>query len=450
MPKKQKKLSKKQKGGKKEILIRSPKGVFDILPSDQKYYERIIDMVKEFAFLYGFEKIDTPIIEYTDLFTRSLGEKTDIVEKEMYSFKTKGGDKVVLRPEGTAPIARAYFQHGLFNLPSPHKFFYIGPMFRYENPQAGRFRQFYQFGFEILNEQDPIYDAQIMNLLKIILESLGIKNLIFQINSIGCKSCRKIYVKKLIRYYKKHLKNLCRYCKIRYNSNPLRLLDCKDEKCQPIKKQAPITIDYLCSDCKKHFKSVLEYLDELGLLYILSPHLVRGLDYYTNTVFEIVKEEPKGENSKELILKSQSALGGGGRFNNLLKIIGGKDMPAVGAACGFERIISEMKAANARLPKEKQPKVFLVQLGDIAKKKALKLFNDLQEEGIWVAESFGRDSIKSQLNIANRLNIPYALILGQKEALDETIILRDMRSGIQETIPMEKIISKLKQILKSL
>lgn len=444
MSKKSKKLS------KKEIFLRTPKGTFDILPVEERYYERIADVAKDMGRFYGFEKIDTPIIEYADLFLRSLGEETEVAAKEMYFFKTRGGDRVVLRPEGTAPIARAYLEHGMFNLASPHKLFYIGPMFRHENPQAGRHRQFHQFGFEIIGEKDPIYDAQIMNLLKNILESLGLKNLIFQVNSIGCKHCRKIYIKKLLKYYKKHMKEVCKYCRIRFYKNPLRMLDCKEEKCQPIKAKAPLIVDSLDADCKKHFKEVLEYLDELNLSYIFSPHLVRGLDYYTNTVFEIVKEDKKDENAKELVVKSQSALGGGGRFNDLIKLLGGKDTPAVGAACGFERIISEMKSENVKLSKERQPKVFLVQLGEAAKKKALKLIEDLRRANIWAFESFGRDSIKSQLNVANKLAMPYALILGQKEAMDGTIILRDMKSGIQEVISMEKIIPKLKQKLKNI
>lgn len=449
---KTKRKKKKLNKSKKETFLRTPKGTFDILPNEQKYYERIEGVVKHFAKLFGFQKIETPIIEFVDLFKAGLGAGTDVVEKEMYSFKTKGGDYVVLRPEGTAPVARAYLSHGMFNLLNPQRLYYTGPMFRYENPQSGRFREHHQFGFELIGDKDPIYDAQIMNLFKNILEALGFDDIVFQVNSIGCKMCRKRYIKKLLRFYKKHLEEVCRYCKVRYEKNPLRLLDCKEDKCQPVKEEAPLIVDYLCDECKEHFKKVLGYLDELNIPYLLSSHLVRGLDYYTNTVFEIVREEKTeqdSDNLQRIKTKDQLVLGGGGRYNDLIKMLGKKDIPGVGGACGFERIILEMKSENIKLPKSKQAKVFLVQLGDVAKKQALKLYNELQKSGILVREAFSRTSIKSQLAIADKMKILYALILGQKEALEGTVIIRDMTSGVQETVSVEKVISKLKQKLKS-
>jgi len=425
----------------KKPKFQSPTGMHDILPEEQKYFQRIYNICTDMAEFYGFKKIETPILEEADLFSRGIGLSTDIVQKQMYSFKTKGDDFLSLRPEGTAPVVRSYIEHGMFNLPQPLKLWYLGPFFRYESPQAGRYRQFWQFGFEILGEKSPVMDVQIIQIFYNILEKIHLKNLIVEINSIGDNQCRPYYKKLLGSYFKSRAQSLCPDCKRRLRENPLRILDCKEEKCQRIKAQAPQMIDHLCEECHNHFKEVLEFLDEIELPYRLNPYLVRGLDYYTKTVFEIYGDT--GEDGR------QDALVGGGRYDALVKLLGGKDTPAVGAAAGIERIIQVMKTRDIKIPKEgPEAKVFLAQLGELAKRKSLKLFEDFRKAKIPVFESFGRDSLKAQLNRANRLGIKYTLILGQKEALEGTIIIRDMETGKQETATMEKVVREMKKRLK--
>jgi len=420
--------------------FQSPSGMHDILPEEQKYFQIIYNVCEDIAKFYGFGKIDTPLLEEADLFSRGIGLSTDIVQKQMYSFKTKGDDILALRPEYTAPIARAYIEHGMFNLPQPLKLWHWGPCFRYESPQAGRYRQFWQFGFEILGERSPVMDVQIIQIFYNILKKIGLKKLIIEINSIGDNQCRPYYKKLLGSYFKSRAQSLCSNCKRRLRENPLRILDCKEEKCQRIKAQAPQMIDHLCEECHNHFKEVLEFLDEIELPYRLNPYLVRGLDYYTKTVFEIYYDAEEG--------RGPDALVGGGRYDSLVKLLRGKDTPAVGAAAGVERIIQVMKSRDIKIPKGPETKVFLAQLGDLAKRKSLKLFEDFRKAKIPISESFGRDSLKAQLNRANRLGIKYTLILGQKEALEGTIIIRDMATGKQETVKMNKVVEKMKKRVK--
>lgn len=426
---------------KKNIqTFQAVKGMHDILPQDQKYWERIRKVVKNLATEYGFERIDTPIIEDSSLFLNGLGLTSDIVEKQMYTFKTKGGDSLTLRPEGTASIARAYIEHGLSVLPQPLKLYYIGPMFRHEQPQSGRFRQFYQFGFEVIGEKDPVIDAQLIKLMFNIYSELGLKGLTVQINSIGCSVCRPGYRSALKDYYRSRVKKLCSDCRRRFSENPLRLLDCKEEKCQIFKQQAPHIIDHLCQECHNHFKSVLEFLDELELPYSLNPFLVRGLDYYTKTVFEVAPENAQSQ---------AVAIGAGGRYDDFIEALGGKNTPAVGAAGGFERTINLMKYQQIKLPVSvAKVKVFLVQLGELAKKKSLSLYEEFRKAGLAPAEAFSKQSITSQLRIANKLDAQISLILGQKEVLDGNIIMREMKTGVQEIIPLEKILAEVKKRLK--
>ncbi len=423
-----------------QAKIQRPSGMHDVLPEDQKYFQKIFDVVKEIADFYNFQKIDTPILEKTELFSRGIGLATDIVQKEMFSFKTKGGDYLTLRPEGTAPVARAYIEHGMQNLPQPVKLWYFGPFFRYEKPQAGRYRQFWQFGFEVLGEENPVIDAQIIQIFFNILKELKLENLVIKVNSIGDRACRPYYKKLLNSYFKSRLESLCRDCRRRFKENPFRILDCKVEKCQTIASQAPLIIDHLCQACHEHFKEVLEFLDELSFPYHLEPHLVRGLDYYTRTVFEIFEDSEEG--------KKLGALVGGGRYDGLIKILGGKETPAVGGAGGVERIVSLMKEKAIRFPREKKTEIFLAQLGFLAKRKSLKLIEEFRKEGINIFESLGRDSLKAQLKLADKLGAKYTLILGQKEALDNEIILRDMASGRQEKIKIDKIIETIKKKIK--
>ena len=427
----------------KKPKFQSPTGMHDILPLDQKYFQKIYDVCENMANFYGFKKIDTPILEETELFSKGIGLATDITEKQMYSFRTKGGDYLTLRPEGTASIVRAYIEHGMQNLPQPIKLWYFGPYFRYEKPQAGRYRQFWQFGFEVLGEESSVVDVQIIQIFYNILRELKLKNLLIEINSIGDSKCRPYYKKLLVSYFRSREQALCTDCRRRLWKNPLRILDCKEEKCQRIIDQAPQMIDHLCDECHSHFKEVLELLDEIELPYRLNPHLVRGLDYYTKTVFEIFFKDPlKGEFPEGV---TRDALAGGGRYDTLVRLLRGKDTPASGAAAGLERIAATMKTKGITLKKPAQIQVFLAQLGNLAKRKSLPLLEDFRKAKIQVAESLGRDSLKDQLKIANKIGVKYALIFGQKEALEGTIIIKDMASGRQKTVKLEKVIKEMEK-----
>ena len=360
----------------------------------------------------------------------------------MFSFKTKGGDFLALRPEYTASVVRSYIEQGMQNRPQPVKLWYWGPCFRYERPQEARYRQFWQFGFETLGEESPVVDAQIIQVFYNILKELKLKNLIVEVNSIGDYQCRPYYKKLLTNYFRTREISLCTNCKRRIRENVLRILDCKEEKCQPVKAEAPQILDHLCDECRLHFKEVLEFLDETEIPYSLNPYLVRGLDYYTKTVFEIFSGG--SENEEEI----KNALVGGGRYDRLIKLLRGKDTPGCGAAAGIERIIKLMKTQDVKSPKEAGRYLFLAQLGILAKRKSLRLLEDFRKAKIKVSESFGRDSLKAQLNRANKIGAKYALILGQKEALEGTIIIRDMKSGRQETMKLEKIVQEMKKRLK--
>ncbi len=424
----------------KKPRFQTPSGVHDILPETQKYFQKIYQVVEEIADFYNFQKIETPILEETELFSRGIGISTDIVQKEMYNLKTKGGDYLSLRPEGTAPIVRAYIQQGMQNFPQPVKLWHFGPYFRYERPQAGKYRQFWQFGFEVLGEESPVVDVQIIQIFYNILKELKLKNLLLQINSIGDSFCRPYYKKILMSYLKSRINSLCVDCRRRLRENPLRVLDCKEEKCQIIISQAPQIIDHLCDGCHQHFKEVLEFLDEAELPYHLNPYLVRGLDYYTKTVFEIFSEEKTEE--------PKNALCGGGRYDSLVKILGGKDTPASGGAAGIERITNLLKEKAIKFPKGRKPQIFLAQLGTLAKRKSLKLLEEFRRLRIPIAESLSRDSLKAQLKIADKIEARYTLILGQKEALEGKIIIRDMVTGKQVIVKLEKVVKEMLRRLK--
>lgn len=422
--------------------FQAPKGMNDVLPNVQKYWDRVFKIAKELAVFYGFETIETPILEYTDLFKKGTGLNTDIIEHEMYILKTKGGDQLALRPEHTPGLVRAYLENGFQNQPQPVKFFHSGPVFRHDSPQAGRYREFHQADFDVFGEADPIVDAQVIQVIYTVLVESGLKGLSIHINSIGDKNCWEKYRNELKMFYRNKVGDLCKNCKKRFKENPLRVLDCKEEECVALKASAPNSVDYLDKACHDHFKLVLEFLDELGLPYTLDPYLVRGLDYYTRTVFEIKLEEASGPHA---------ALAGGGRYDYLISQLGGKPTPAMGGAIGIERVINEMRQRDIKAAVIKpRARIFIAQLGDLAKKKGLKLFEEFRKSNIFVAESFGRDSIKAQLRVADRMGVDLSLIIGQKEALDNTIIVREMQSGVQEIIPSVKIIDEIKKRLKKL
>jgi len=436
--KKKEKIIKKLK--KEKFTPRLLKGMKDILPEEQKYWSYVLEKLEKLAKVYGFEKIETPILEEAVLFRRSVGLTTDIVEKQMFTFIDKGGREISLRPEGTASIARAYIEHGMSNLVQPVKLYYFGSMFRYEKPQVGRQREFHQFGLEVLGGINPIVETQIILLSWNFFQEIKLETEL-QINSLGCLECRREHQKRLFEFFRYKRKLLCPTCRIRLERNPLRIFDCKEKKCQEISHHLPHLIDSLCETCKNHFIKVLENLEELEIPYNLNSYLVRGLDYYNRTVFEFLPQRVGLSNQE----KAQLTLAAGGRYDDLIKLLGGKETPACGIAFGLERIIEEIKIQNIRLPKEKKPLVFLAHIGEATKKKALKIFENLRKAKIDLKEALAKDSLKSQLEIANKIGAKLVLILGQEEMVRKTIIIRNMQTGIQELIDLDKIIEEIKK-----
>jgi len=431
-----------EKAVKKVKTPESLRGMKDILPDEQIYWEYFRRAAQKIAESYSFGRIDTPLLEDEKLFIRTVGKQTDIVEKEMYNFVDKGDNKVTLRPEATASVVRAYINHGMLNLPQPVKMWYMGEMFRYDRPQSGRYRQFHQYGLEVIGGADPVTDAQLILIATKLFEDLGLKVKV-EINSIGTLATRAEYKVELVSYARKHRKELCDLCKSRLSKSPLRLLDCKNEGCKEVMKDAPQIIDWLDDASKDHFMHLLEYLDEVGVPYVLNPHLVRGLDYYSRTVFEVVPD--RGEDAD---LGSQSALAAGGRYDGLVEQLGGREeTAAVGFAVGIERAILEMKRQDVSPPELPTPDVFFAQLGEEARRSALRRFEEVRSAGLHVVEAFGKSGLKGQLEAANKIGARFTVILGQKEVQDGTIIVRDMDSGAQETIEDDSLVEYLKKNL---
>ncbi len=418
--------------------LQNPLGVFDILPADHDYYTYIKKVVRHRCRQSGFRRITTPIFEFTDVFQRSIGEETDIVSKEMYTFLDKKERSLTLKPESTAGVVRAYLQHGMKELPQPVELYYIEPHFRYDRPQKGRYRQFWQFGYEVIGESDPALDAQIVQLSHKILDDLGVAGLFsIQVNSIGCPVCRAAYMTELRNFYVGKERSLCENCRYRLEKNPLRLLDCKEEDCQILAQLAPQLKNYLCKECKEFHEKFLGYLKEVGLNYVENDKLVRGLDYYTRTVFEFWDKSTGAQN----------AIGGGGRYDGLLELMGGPPTPAVGAAFGMERIILSMKAEGVRVPSKDDLHVFVAQLGDEAKQKCLNLLWDLRERGVKSVGALGKGSMKAQIKLADKFKVPYTLILGITEVREGTIIIRDMSVGKQRFVPFDEVVDEVVKLI---
>jgi len=414
-------------------LYQAPRGTSDILPKEQPYWRYIEQKVVNICQLYGYERIDVPAFEDTGLFSRSIGKETDIVQKQMYTFEDRGGNKITLRPEGTAPVCRAYLEHGMHNLPQPVKLYYIGSIFRYERPQAGRYRQHYQFGYEAIGDDDPALDAQVIDMAWQFFSSLNLRHLSLILNSIGCKKCRPGYLTALKSYYANYTHDLCSNCKTRLNRNPLRLLDCKKPLCQQIANSAPRSVDYLCPQCDEHFNRLKRYLGLLELPFEINHCLVRGLDYYTRTVFEV---QPEAEGA-------QSTLGGGGRYDDLIEELGGRPTPAIGFAAGIERIILNLKKQGIPAPTLPRPQVFIAYIGDEARDEAIKLAARLRKNGVGVIEAVGNKSLKAQLRQANNLGASYTVIIGDQEVKTGTVILRNMTTSQQKTIPATQLQGQL-------
>jgi len=415
-----------------------PKGTHDILPEDHLYFSFIKKVVRYHCRRAGYRRISTPMFEELDVFVRSIGDTSDIVEKEMFVFESKSGKKYALKPEGTAGVVRAYLQNGMQQLPKPVELYYIEPHFRYNRPQKGRYRQFHQYGFEVLGESDAAIDAQVVFLAHKINTDLGIADrLTLQLNTLGSLEDRKKYKEDLVNYYTGKERSLCEDCKRRMHTNPMRLLDCKEEDCQILASMAPKLSSVLSEESKEHFRLLQEYLKELKVPYVLNEHLVRGLDYYTHTVFEFWSKKDGAQN----------AIGGGGRYDGLVELMGGPPTPAIGFAAGIERVVEYMQEAGIRPPNKDAVDVFVAQLGLIAKKKSLPLLNELREKGINTVGAVGQASIKAQMGLADRIQAKYSLILGQIEVQEGTVILRDMKKGSQETIPFGGIVDKMVKLL---
>lgn len=434
------KKTKKTNTGKTNRELATPKGMRDIANELYYNFQGFFEKAQEVAVYYGFKPIETPILEHEEIFTSGIGVGTDIVDKEIYTLKTKGGDHLALRPEHTAPLMRAYIEQGMHAQPQPVMFYQYGASFRHDKPQRGRYRQFYQFDLDSLGSEKSIMDALVIKVGLSILEEAGANNLVIDINSIGDKECRSGYIKELSNYYRKHINALPTVDKQRLKTNPLRVLDSKEEKTIEINENAPDSISSLCPSCKKHFKEVLEYLDEMNITYRINKNLVRGLSYYTRTVFEVI-EEKGGEEETPLTIAA------GGRYDYLAKQLGSKkDVPAVGFSIGVDRIIEApwYKKLSPRILKK--PKIYFIQLGAEAKLKSLNIIEILRKAHVPIAQALSKDSLGSQLGIAERLNIPYAIIFGVKEALDNTVIVRDMQSRSQETVKISKLLEYLKEI----
>lgn len=415
-------------------IYQTAKGVHDILPEDHEFHTFIKKVIRHRGRQAGFRRISTPIFEYTDVFTRSIGEGSDIVSKEMYTFEDKKGRSLTLKPEGTAGVARSYIQNGMNQWPQPVLLYYFEPHFRYDRPQKGRYRQFWQFGFEMIGESDPALDAQLIQLAIAIHRDLGIDHIFdLQLNTIGTKESRKDYVAALQDYYAGKERSLCEDCKVRMDKNILRLLDCKEEDCKILAEMAPLMKDYLDKESREFHDELKEYLDEVGIKYVENPKLVRGLDYYSKTVFEFWDKNEGAQN----------AVGGGGRYDGLIELMGGQNTPAVGYAAGVERLIANMKREKVRVPSKDELHVFVAQLGGEAKKKCLGLIEQLRNAGIKTMGALGKGSINIQLKLADKFKVTYTVLLGLTEVREGTAIIRNMKKGTQEKVKMEKVVDRL-------
>jgi len=412
----------------------SPRGTLDILPGEIKLWRFLEDTARSVFESYNYAEIRTPIFEQTELFTRGIGQDTDIVGKEMYTFLDKGDRSLTLRPEETAPVVRACIENNLFGQNELLKLYYIGPMFRYERPQAGRQRQFSQAGVEVFGSSDPIADVEIIELAVAYFNEIGLKNLEVDINSVGCGICRPAYKKELKQYFKESEAELCENCSKRIETNPLRILDCKEPGCQPLIKKAPATIDHICDDCRSHYEKVKEYLKRYGIKFKENKRLVRGLDYYTKTTFEVISSS----------LGAQSAVCGGGRYDNLVEELGGRSVPAVGFAIGLDRLLMVIKEQKVDIPAGERLKAYIVTLGEEAKKKGFEVLRSLRNMGIRSDMDFQGKSLNSQLKVANKLNVQFAIIIGEDELKNGIVVIRSMDEKEQENVAFSEILRKIR------
>ena len=407
-----------------------PRGTFDILPDQSKKWQFIRDKFQQICERYAYFEIQTPIFEQADLFERSIGDTSDIIEKEMYKFKDKKGRIYALRPEGTAPVVRSVVANNLVQPQNPIKIHYMGPMFRYDRPQKGRYRQFHQYGIEFIGSDDPYIDAEVIALGDTFLKELGLKNYTLEINSIGCPDCSGDFEKALKEYYEPYKDSLCNDCQIRLDKNPKRLLDCKVQECKKISENVPSILDYLDDKCRIHYDAVKKYLKDLEIPFIINPRIVRGLDYYSQTAFEFVDTN----------LGAQSTLIGGGRYNGLMAQLGGKDYPGIGFAGGFERLLLSLEVEKISFGESPSPTAFFVFLGKKAKKEGIKLIQQLRRYGISCDFALQKESMKAQMKAADKCKAKFALILGDNELENNEIVVKDLALGSQQKIGLANII----------
>ncbi|MCH8025815.1 MAG: histidine--tRNA ligase [Chloroflexi bacterium] len=417
--------------GKGASRYQAPRGTGDVLPEDEPYWRFVRETGERICHRFGYRRIETPMFEAAGLFLRGVGAGTDIVEKEVYIFEDRGGDKLALRPEGTANVCRAYLEHGMQSLPQPVRLFYISPVFRYDRPQAGRYRQHTQLGVEAIGDGEALVDAEVIDLLASFYDALGLAGITLQLNSIGDSACRPAYVESLRSYYSERLDQVCADCRVRFEKNPLRMLDCKEERCQPLIAEAPVLSDRLCDPCAEHFASLRSQLDELEISYIVAPRLVRGFDYYTRTVFEF---QPAEEGS-------QSSIGAGGRYDGLIELLGGKPTPGTGFGSGIERIILNLKRQNVPVPALPAVRVYVAHLSEAAQRAALRLARSLREGDVAAVVGGGGRSLKAQLRHADALHVRYAAILGDQELAKGEVTLRDMANGEQRSLPESDLLA---------
>lgn len=405
--------------------IQAPKGTKDMLPQDAYKWHYVEGVLREVSKSFGVREIRTPIFEHTELFLRGVGETTDIVQKEMYTFNDKGDRSITLKPEGTAPTVRAFIENRLFNEAQPTKLYYIIPCFRYENVQKGRLRQFHQYGVEVFGSKEPSMDAEVISLAMEALKKLGLKSLSLNINNLGCPNCRPKYNEALKKYLEENYDNLCNVCKTRFEKNPMRILDCKERNCKEITKNAPIILDYICDECDSHFTEVKRYLDALNIKYNIDPGIVRGLDYYTKTIFEILNDD--------------FTVCGGGRYDKLIEEIGGPEMPAVGFGLGLERLIMTLEKEGIEIPKEDVIELYIGARGEGARTEAFVLANKLRSIGVKTEVNHMGRSIKAEMKYANKIGAVFTTIIGDDELQNKTLKLKRMIDGEQFEVSLDNI-----------
>ncbi|KNF08704.1 histidine--tRNA ligase HisS [Gottschalkia purinilytica] len=415
------------------MLTKAPRGTNDILPSQSYKWQYIEKVFIDVCNNFGYKEVRTPVFEHTELFERGVGETTDVVQKEMYTFEDKGGRSITLKPEGTSPVVRSYIENKLYAELQPVKMCYITPCFRYERPQAGRLRAFHQFGAEVFGSEDASIDVEIMTLISTFFKTLGLKNIELHINSIGCPKCRERYNNILKEYLSSKIESLCDTCKSRYEKNPMRILDCKNEDCKEKTSDAPVMIDNLCEECYQHFEKVKEYLSIANIDYIVDSKIVRGLDYYTKTAFEFISND----------IGAQGTVSGGGRYDGLVEELGGSHTPAVGFGMGVERLLLTLESNGIEIPKENQIDIFIVSIGEKADKEAFRLLSELRSNGISGDKDYLGRSIKAQFKYSNKINAKYTVVIGEDEIEKGIVTLKDMNNGEQEEIKINELIEKL-------